>query len=115
MPQISACIGSIELALASIANWPASCARASHDLRSARLRTVWYLPRSRGVLRASSARAAASACGVPLRLAVFSLLLSPDLFDALPAPLLGMLPPPLWGRAGKRGNSEAPWPCDPPA
>ena len=33
---------------------------------------VWYLLRSTGVFRAASARAAASACGVPLRLAALS-------------------------------------------
>jgi len=60
MPQISACIGSIEVALASMAKWPTSCTRAIQALSASRLRTVWYLLRSTGVFRAASARAAAT-------------------------------------------------------
>ena len=40
MPQISACIGSIEFALASIAKWPASRARAIQALSSSSVRMV---------------------------------------------------------------------------
>ena len=63
MPHISACIGSIELALASMAKWPTSCTRAIQALSWSRLRMVWYLLRSIFVLRAASARAAASEIG----------------------------------------------------
>src|ERR1700676_5470872 len=59
MPLISACIGSIEFALASIAKWPTSCTRAIQALSSPRLRMVWYLLRSILVFRAASARAGA--------------------------------------------------------
>src|SRR5271168_512981 len=90
MPQTSACIGLSELALASIANWPASCARAIQAFSSGGVRTVRYLLRSTGSLRASSARACASARGVPLKLAALSLL----------SPLLGVLPLPLAGEGG---------------
>src|ERR1700674_4849710 len=77
MPLISACIGSIEFALASIAKWPTSCTRAIQALSASRLRMVWYLPRSTGIFRAASARAAASEIGVPLRLAALSCLSAP--------------------------------------
>src|SRR5665811_945201 len=56
MPHISACIGSIDVALASMAKWPTSCTRAIQALSSSRLRTVRYLLRSIGVLRAEAAR-----------------------------------------------------------
>src|ERR1700730_9807707 len=88
MPHISACIGSIEVALASKATWPLSCTRAIQALSSARLRTVTYLLRSTGVLRAASARAAASEIGVPLRLPALSSL-PPCVFGAPPLPLAG--------------------------
>src|SRR6202041_3194016 len=78
IPQTSACIGSSELALTSNANWPASRARPIQLSKSATLRMVRYFLRSTGVLRASSARTAANACGVPLRLDALSLL-SPGL------------------------------------
>ena len=80
MPQTSACIGSSELALTSSANCPASRARPIQASNSATLRMVRYFLRSTGVLRASSARAAASACGVPFRLDVLSLR-SPGLLE----------------------------------
>src|ERR1700730_12344963 len=89
MPLISACIGSIEFALASIAKWPTSCTRAIQALSASRLRMVWYLLRSTGSFRAASSRAAASEIGVPLRLAVLSFRLSPDLFGSFPAALVG--------------------------
>src|SRR5580698_8339409 len=99
MPQISDCIGSIEFALASIATWPTSWIRAIQASSSSSLRRVRYLPRSTGIFRAASARAAASERGAPLRLPALSCLL----LDALPFPLLGTLPPPLWGRVGEGG------------
>src|SRR5450432_1392181 len=93
MPHISACIGSIEFALASMPTKPTSRARAIQPLRSASVRTVRYLLRSTGIFRAASARAAASEIGVPLGLAAFS---------SLPAPVLlaGTLPLPLAGEGG---------------
>src|ERR1700738_4753085 len=118
MPHISACIGSIELALASIATTPLSRARAIQALSSANVRTVWYLLRSTGVLRAASARAAASEIGVPLRLAgLFSL--SPPVLLGSPLPVAGATgascsakrsPP-----AARRGGGEEPadLPLDP--
>src|SRR5690348_9882748 len=72
MPQMSACIGSIELALASITKRPASRARAIQALSSSGLRMVWYLARSNGSLRAASLRASASKIGVPLGLEALS-------------------------------------------
>src|SRR5882672_2282921 len=90
MPHISACIGSIEVALASKATWPVSCTRAIQALSSVSVRTVTYLLRSTGVLRAASARAAASEIGVPLRPAALSCLSPPGLLGgALPLPLAG--------------------------
>src|SRR6266702_4523181 len=56
MPHISACIGSIELALASIAKYPTSWTRAIQALSASRLRMVTYLLRFTGILRAASAR-----------------------------------------------------------
>src|SRR5215470_10585975 len=93
MPQTSACIGSIEFALTSIANCSASRARARKAFSSASLRMVWYLARSTGSFRAASARAVASKIGVPFRLDALSLrslaalLGSLALFGALPATL----------------------------
>src|SRR3954470_11497791 len=84
MPQISACIGSLEFDLTSMAKLPVSQARAIHALSSAALRMVWYLLRSTGSFRAASARAAASEIGVPLGLAALS---------CLSAPLAGALAP----------------------
>src|SRR3979409_166837 len=94
MPHISACIGSIEDALASIAKWPTSCARAIHRWSSSRLRMVWYLLRSILVLRAASARAAASEIGVR------------GCVSGLPAPCArrGALAPPLRGSVGAEGE-----------
>src|ERR1700712_2246707 len=82
MPITSDCIGSTVLAWASIANVPASQARATHALSSSRLRMVLYLVRSTGSFRAASARAAASEIGVPLTLAALSCLSAPGLADA---------------------------------
>src|SRR5882724_11516168 len=99
MPQMSDCIGSIEFALASIANVPASRARARKALRSSSLRMVWYLARSTGSFRAASARAEASEIGVPLRLAALSLR-SP--VPGLPGALLAPAP------AGEGGAGASP-------
>src|SRR5450631_3979938 len=100
MPQISACIGSMDVALASMAKWPTSCTRAIQALRSASVRTVWYLLRSTGVFRAASARAAARARGVRGISFVW----------VCPLPAFCMFPPPLW----EGGEPEAPRSCGPP-
>ena len=82
------------LALASIAKWPASQARAIQALSASRLRMVWYLLRSTGSFRAASARAAASEIGVPLRLAALSCLSAPGLAVAgEPAKRSPVVPP----------------------
>src|SRR6266851_176327 len=100
MPQISACIGSTEFALASMAKWPTSCTRAIHHRSSSRLRIVWYLLRSIFVLRAASARAVASEIGVPLLLPALSSLPPPVLPGALPLALAGEGLPSTWSRGG---------------
>src|ERR1035437_3985641 len=89
MPHISACIGSIDVALAPMAKWPTSCTRAIQALSSSRLRTVWYLLRSTGVLRAASARAAARAWGVRTTFDLSDLSWLPRPRGALPRPLGG--------------------------
>src|SRR6202035_6166769 len=73
----------------STAKWPASCARAIQILSWSRLRMVWYLPRSTGVLRASSARAAASAWGVRTTFDLSGLPWPLPTLDALPLPVAG--------------------------
>src|ERR1700755_2785902 len=88
MPTMSDCIGSSEFACASIANEPASQARATQALRSAALRMVLYLLRSTGSFRAASARASASEIGEPLRLAALSCLSAPG-FTVADLPLVG--------------------------
>ena len=66
-PHISACIGSIEFALASSAKWPTSCTRAIQALSWSRLRIVYVFaaidprlarlpPRARRQAHAASAR-----------------------------------------------------------
>src|SRR5947209_5862384 len=104
MPQMSACIGSIELALSSRAKRPASRARPIQALRSPTVRMVWYLVRSTGSLRAASLRASASEIGVPLKLEALSDL-SPGLAVAPPPALALSLPPPLAGE-GRVGASK---------
>src|SRR5213076_1741285 len=65
----------------------------SHDFSSSRSRIVLYLARSILVLRAASARAAASACGVRTTLD----------FSSLPRllPVLGTVPRPPAGEGGE--------------
>src|SRR5690348_17011928 len=92
MPQMSACIGSMVLALASITNRPASRARAIQVLSSSGLRMVWYLARSNGRLRAASLRASASNIGEPLGL---------DALSSLP-------PLPSFACAGALGANRSP-------
>src|ERR1700733_1690152 len=105
MPQISACIGSIEVALASIATWPTSCTRAIQAWSSSRLRTVWYLLRSTGVLRAASARADASEVGVR----------GGSGAEVRPLAELGGPPLPLAGEGGGGVPPRAPSKRSPPA
>src|SRR3981081_397978 len=104
MPHISACIGSIEDALASMAKCPTSCTRAIQVLSSSRLRMVWYFVRSTLGLRAASARAGASEIGVPIG----GPLLLPALSSLPPAVLPGALPLPLAGGAAALSANRSP-------